>query len=331
MPENSGISVVVATYNGQAFLAEQLDSIIGQTLPPLEILCVDDGSSDGTLEILQEYEKRDDVNVRVFKNEKNLGSIKTFEKGCTLVRGDFIAFSDQDDWWFPHKLERLHALVTRNERVAFAYSNLELSDEELGTLKPRMWEKEGDLFQGPNCLDALFHNRVQGCTMLARASFVRSCIPFAETVYHHDKYLALMAPALDMEIAVDFDPLIKYRQHMGNLISGVGRARAGESKKEKKQRKKGRSMKKAQKRYDQLCAFDFSRFTNEEVHARLTHEKQMLEAALNGKFFRALYHYHHFYRKPRGWGYYRTRYSKHDLQLIFKSVSYWRYIIGGDA
>ncbi|MFH2000806.1 MAG: glycosyltransferase family 2 protein [Planctomycetota bacterium] len=321
MQGQSRISVIMATYNGEAFLAEQLDSILGQSLGPMEIVCVDDGSSDRTVEILHGYEDRHGTLFRIFENPENLGSTKTFEKGCSLARGEFIAFSDQDDWWFPSKLERLHEEVTRSRRVAFAYSNVAIVNEKLETVEERAWKKESDLFQGPNCLDALYFNRVQGCTMLARKSFIDQCLPFAESVYHHDRYLAIMAPALDMEIASVFEPLIKYRQHQGNLVSGGGRALANETRKKKK-RKKGRSREKAQERYDQLCAFDFTRFTNQEVHARLSHERSMLHAVLNHRFLHALFHYHCFYRKPRGLGYFNTRYARHDLELIFRSLGF---------
>jgi glycosyltransferase involved in cell wall biosynthesis len=314
---SSMISVVMATYNGERFLAEQMDSILAQTYTPLEIVCVDDGSTDNTMEILKGYEQENPSIVRVFSNPKNLGSIKNFERGCTLARGGFIAFSDQDDWWQPAKLEKLHAEVSRSENAAFAYSNAEVVDAELRTVRARRWENEEEMFRGRNCLEALFYNRVMGCTMLARIAFVLKCIPFPEEVYHHDKYLALMAPALDLEIGYVSESLIKYRQHEGNLISGAAKA-----KKEKKPKEKGRSrtMEKARARLRQLGRFDLNSFPNLEFRARMEKEKHMLESILDRKPVRALYHYHGLYRKPKGLGYFRTRYARHDFELILRCM-----------
>jgi glycosyltransferase involved in cell wall biosynthesis len=312
---NNLISVVMATFNGERFIAEQLDSILAQTYSPIEIVCVDDGSSDRTMAILEDYKERHPLGIKVFANPENLGSRKAFERGCALAQGEFIAFSDQDDWWRPDKLELLHAEIS--ERVAFAYSNAEVVDEELGTLHAQRWDNDEKMFHGRNCIEALFFNRVMGCTMLARRSFVLRCIPFPEEVYHHDKYLALMAPALDLEIGFVPRSLIKYRQHGGNLISGVAKP-----KKEKKPKRKGRSRtrEKAAARLRQLGRFDLDSFPNLEIRARLQKEMKMLEAVLDRKPFRALFHYHGLYRKPGGWGYYRTRYARHDLGLILRCL-----------
>ena len=99
------VSVVLATYNGEKFLAEQLSSLLQQSYERLEIIAVDDCSTDNTVQILQEHAVRF-LNMKVFVNEKNLGFIKNFEKGCTLTTGDLIAFCDQDDYWDKDKIKK---------------------------------------------------------------------------------------------------------------------------------------------------------------------------------------------------------------------------------
>ena len=84
------VSVVLTTYNGQPFLAQQLDSLFQQTYPYIEIIAVDDGSRDQTVAILREYAGRH-PNMKVTLNETNLGFIRNFEKGCRLSTGRWIA------------------------------------------------------------------------------------------------------------------------------------------------------------------------------------------------------------------------------------------------
>ena len=91
------VSVVLGTYNGEVYLQEQLRSVLAQTYPALEIIAIDDGSGDRTVEILREFAARD-PRIRVVVNERNLGFIRNFEKGCRLAAGKFIALCDQDDY-----------------------------------------------------------------------------------------------------------------------------------------------------------------------------------------------------------------------------------------
>ena len=118
------VSIVVTTYNGERFLKAQLDSIIAQTYQPIEIIVVDDGSTDNTLNILNEY-ATNHKNVSVIKNEQNLGYVKNFEKGFSLAKGDYIAPCDQDDVWLPTKID---VLVNHIGDDAIAYCDSEFID-----------------------------------------------------------------------------------------------------------------------------------------------------------------------------------------------------------
>lgn len=98
------VSVVMATYNGEKYLREQLDSIINQTYPIHEIIIQDDCSIDGTIAIIEEY-AREYSNIMFFVNDNNLGINQNFKTAVMRATGDFIALSDQDDIWFPDKIE----------------------------------------------------------------------------------------------------------------------------------------------------------------------------------------------------------------------------------
>lgn len=97
------ISIVMATYNGEKYLREQVDSLLAQSYPSLEFVFVDDASSDASLAILQEYALRDS-RIRLILNPVNQGLLATFETGIRAAKGEIIALADQDDVWMPEKL-----------------------------------------------------------------------------------------------------------------------------------------------------------------------------------------------------------------------------------
>ena len=103
------ISIAMTTYNGEKYLAEQLDSILSQTHTDWELIICDDCSTDSTWQILQEYAQKDS-RIKIYKNEQNLGFKKNFEKAIGLCTGDYIALSDQDDVWFPEHLSLLYSI-----------------------------------------------------------------------------------------------------------------------------------------------------------------------------------------------------------------------------
>lgn len=99
------ISIAMATYNGEKFIQEQLDSIAHQDLPPMELVITDDGSTDATLEIVDAFARSAPFAVRVFRNETRLGYADNFLKAASLCQGGLIAFCDQDDIWLGKKLK----------------------------------------------------------------------------------------------------------------------------------------------------------------------------------------------------------------------------------
>ena len=105
------ISIAMATYNGEAFLGEQLRSIAAQGAPPLELVVRDDGSSDGTLAILRSFAGEAPFPVRILPPGPRLGFADNFLAAADACEGDYIAFSDQDDVWLHHKLETVSATI----------------------------------------------------------------------------------------------------------------------------------------------------------------------------------------------------------------------------
>ena len=108
------ISIAMATYNGAKYLREQLDSIAAQTLLPYELVICDDGSTDATLDIAEQFAAEAEFSVRIYRNETNLGYADNFLKAASLCEGDWVAFCDQDDVWISEKLAVVSTEISDN-------------------------------------------------------------------------------------------------------------------------------------------------------------------------------------------------------------------------
>ena len=117
MPDIPFVSVVLPVFNGQAYVAEAIESIRAQTFSHWELIIVDDGSSDSSLEICRSYEKNDS-RIKAFRNDKNLGLARTMNRLLTLVRGKYVAIQEQDDISLPHRLASEVELLESRSDVA---------------------------------------------------------------------------------------------------------------------------------------------------------------------------------------------------------------------
>jgi glycosyltransferase involved in cell wall biosynthesis len=210
------VSVAMATYNGAAHVAQQLDSILTQTHKNLEIVIVDDASTDNTLSILLHYQQKDH-RVRVIQNEHNKGYRDTFYKALKGCGGEFILCSDQDDIWKTHKIATL--LKTIGDRLLVFSDSILINDagEEMNM-------KLSDTVHMVQPGDAginrgfIIGNCVWGHTIL----FHRSLLEYSgENNHHpHDWWLAVVSSHL-RQIVYCNDTLNYYRQHAHNLTSAV--------------------------------------------------------------------------------------------------------------
>jgi len=197
-------SIAMATYNGEKYLREQLDSIYAQTYKNIEVIVCDDCSSDKTVEILKEYSER--FGLKYFINEKNLGYVKNFEKAISLCNGEYIALSDQDDIWLENKLDILLNEIDDNLLI---HSDCELIDE-FGNSLQLHWKSE--INSHKNFEDFLFSNLVTGCTILFKKGLLKGIAAFPDGLAYHDWYLGILA-AKEKKIKYLNKSLIQYRQH----------------------------------------------------------------------------------------------------------------------
>jgi glycosyltransferase involved in cell wall biosynthesis len=208
------ISVVVATYNGARFIGAQLDSIVQQTYPNIEVIVVDDRSTDNTATILHTYATQYS-NIKVFINEENLGYVKNFEKGMLLATGDFIAPSDQDDIWLPEKLSIL--MRERGDHL-IVYCNSELINDENQKIGKKLSDIKR-LVSYDDCLTYAIGNAAAGHAMLFPRSLVANCVPLP-TMIPHDYWLGFVATFTSPLKYID-TPLVLYRQHNANVFGAT--------------------------------------------------------------------------------------------------------------
>lgn len=216
MTEPVKISIALCTYNGEQFLRPQLDSIIAQSFGHWEIVVVDDVSTDGTWDILQEYAANDD-RFRLFRNEKNLGYNRNFQKALGLCEGEYIAICDQDDIWHPDKLRLQLAGIGSNFLI---YHDSEFIDEAGSPMGLKISDKF-NFYRGSSPEAFLYLNCVSGHTILMKKEVVTRALPFPEG-FHYDQWLAFVAASAGSVDFVD-KVLVGYRQHDRNTTDILAR------------------------------------------------------------------------------------------------------------
>lgn len=214
------ISIVLATYNGEKYLREQLDSIIAQSVSDWELVISDDGSTDLTIEIIEFY-KQKDSRIQLIKNVGRHGCAENFENALIHCLGEYIAFCDQDDVWEPDHLEHLYSILG-DKSVAFA--NSEAVDSELKSLNFFWGEKffiaEKNL-SDKLFLHLIFLNFMQGAAILFKRDLLKF-LPFPNGIFH-DHWAAISA-VLNDGIAYSAKSILKYRQHNSNTYGIMKRS-----------------------------------------------------------------------------------------------------------
>lgn len=214
------IDILLATYNGQQYLREQLDSILSQSYSNFRLLISDDLSVDNTREILAEYVEKD-KRIIVFNQEKNLGVVKNFEFLLKKVESKYYMFSDQDDIWKENKIEKsIQTLEETNSDLV--YTDLEVVDEKLNVTYESYWKLKGiyNKIKKYNNFESLYlNNFVTGCTMLSKKELIKEVLPLPNTSKFvlHDYWIPLIL-SQKYKITYIEEPLIKYRQHKNNKV-----------------------------------------------------------------------------------------------------------------
>lgn len=206
------VSIAMCTYNGERFLKEQLDSLLAQDYPNLEIIISDDRSTDSTVAVLHEYAE-EFPQIRVLQNECNLGLVQNFEQALLHCSGDFIALCDQDDIWLP---EKISTLVKQIGKAALIYTPVQMINEQSAPIGLDFYERRNIQPVQGKCSKALvFDNCILGHTMLFKRELLEHALPLPEGIRAHDQWIAILAATIG-EIKFHDQVLSQYRMHESN-------------------------------------------------------------------------------------------------------------------
>jgi len=222
MKSNSTISIALATYNGGAFLQEQLDSLASQFLLPMELVVSDDGSDDQTLDIVLNFSKTSPFPVKLVQNRERLGYGANFLNAASICKGTHVAFCDQDDVWLPHKISRLSAIFQKGSFDMVAHS-ARVVDRHLNWLDANF----PDILVDTPLNEAKINSDFfwPGFSLTISQSFFSdvnsaSFSVLEKTKFAHDELICDLA--CNRSCYLISEPLALYRQHGNNLIGFHG-------------------------------------------------------------------------------------------------------------
>ncbi len=215
------ISVVLATYNGEKFLREQLLSLSSQTVPPRELIVSDDGSSDSTLDIIETYAVTAPFPVCIVKHAGPAGYANNFLSACEHATGKWIAFCDQDDIWHPEKIETCQRALSRPDALACAHTVklIDAAGTQIGHFNQAISVRGKSIFQGPwyAYLGMSLAFDRQLLQILVNSDETRGLDPDTGKLgLGHDKWICFLAESLG-SVALIPQPLASYRLHGANL------------------------------------------------------------------------------------------------------------------
>ena len=198
------ISVCIATYNGERFIREQIDSILRQLSSDDEIIVSDDGSTDDTISIINSI---DDKRIRIIEGPRKHSPTLNFECAMKEAKGDYIFLADQDDVWKPNKVEVCMKWLQEYDCVV---SDAEVTDSNLNPLYLSLYAimqvRQGHIY------NTVWKNGYTGCCMAFRRNILEASLPFPKDIPMHDIWIGNVA-AYKYNVKFIPDKLILFRRH----------------------------------------------------------------------------------------------------------------------
>ena len=233
MAEPARLAILLSTFNGEAFLCEQLDSILRQSFTDFIIVARDDGSEDSTSGILARYAAAHAGRFFILPDEgANLGAKASFaalmqyvlehKSELGLARA-YMMFADQDDIWLADKIEiEFNSLLRLEQEGAYripalVHSDLEVVDREGKRLAASFIAYQGLQIQRDSLVNQVQSNLVTGCTAVINEELAIKALPIPAQAIMHDWWIAIAAVAYGKRLFID-QPLVRYRQHDANAI-----------------------------------------------------------------------------------------------------------------
>ncbi|MBT9184864.1 glycosyltransferase family 2 protein [Pectobacterium punjabense] len=217
------VDIAMATYNGEKYIVEQINSIINQTVENWTLYISDDDSLDNTVALIKEFALVDD-RIILINEERQGGVLGNFNKVLEATKADYVFLADQDDVWPRNRVELLLGEIQKKDKNTegpmMIYSDLELVDENLNTIAESFYNScKIKPLENIDPINLLWKCSVYGCTTVFNRALLKKCLPIPNGITMHDNWLALNAATENGLFYFD-QTTIKYRQHDNNVVGG---------------------------------------------------------------------------------------------------------------
>lgn len=213
MSNSTSVSVALATYNGEKYVLQQIDSILNQLSPTDQLIISDNGSTDSTIPLIQEHYGADPRVELISCRDK--GVIANFSFALSYCKNEIIFLSDQDDIWQPNKVEIFLNNFSQHPEISVIMSDIEVVDNNLKTIIPSFFAYRGTRL---GVLKNIVKNTYIGCAMAMRKSFIQPLLPIPKDVPMHDMWIGIMANKKKQAMLIP-DKLVLYRRHEATVTT----------------------------------------------------------------------------------------------------------------
>lgn len=221
--EGKKASVLLATYNGEKYIREQLESLAEQTWTDFICYIHDDGSRDQTLSICREYCQHDPERFKILEYEKAGGAKENFLSLLDYADGDYVFFCDQDDVWLPEKMEKMIRAAEQADGECLVYCDLKVTNESLQVISDSYYSYIRFYPEQMDQHNVLIRSGIPGCAIMATRGIVQLAMKYrnAEHLVMHDWWVCLAAMMSGAQAIGICEPLVMYRQHGDNSVGAA--------------------------------------------------------------------------------------------------------------
>lgn len=212
------IDILLAVYNGERFIEEQIASILGQTHATINLIIRDNASTDQTVSIIQRLAKQHQTRIKLITSHVNQGVVGNFSALMKVSQASYVMFSDADDKWLPNKVELTLQKMKATEghdtlKPILIHTDLSVVDKDLQLIHPSFCRFSNiDPEKGKALAKQLVQNTITGCTTMVNRALLDLALPIPQEIVMHDWWLGIVAAAFGKIWFID-EPTILYRQH----------------------------------------------------------------------------------------------------------------------